>query len=78
MKSTSTSPIITIVGDSLICIENFCSIVCYEADKLKVKTAERIVTVYGMNLSISYFDNEEILIKGVISNISFADGLYGG
>jgi sporulation protein YqfC len=74
MEKNTDSAIITIVGNSMTCIENFKSIVCYDNDVLKIKTKKGFVDIKGRNLDITYYDDEEILIKGCIISIDFADG----
>jgi sporulation protein YqfC len=74
MEKNTDSAIITIVGNSMTCIENFKSIVCYDNDVLKIKTKKGFVDIKGKNLDITYYDDEEILIKGCITSIEFADG----
>lgn len=71
--------VITIVGDSTACIENFKSIICYENNSLSLCTHKGIINIKGAGLIISYYDDEEILVSGHITNIEFPDGaLYGG
>jgi hypothetical protein len=41
---------------------------------LKIKTNKGLVEITGKNLDITYYDYEEILIKGCIMSIEFADG----
>lgn len=74
MGKSTESVIITIVDNSMTCIENFKSIMCYEDNELKINTYKGPVEIKGDNLSICYFDDEEILIKGHIHSIIFMDG----
>ena len=75
MEKASDSVIITIVGNSMTCIENFKSITYYENDELKINTKKGLVQIKGCNLNICYYDDEEILIKGCINSVVFMDGL---
>lgn len=75
MERASDSVIITVVGNSMTCIENFKSITYYENDELKINTKKGLVDIKGRNLTICYYDEEEILIKGCINSVVFMDGL---
>ena len=74
MERASDYVIITVVGNSMTCIENFKSITYYENDELKINTKKGLVDIKGRNLNICYYDEEEILIKGCINSVVFMDG----
>ena len=63
------TPLITIVGNSEIHIENFKSIVEYDCDMLKMLTKKGMITIYGKCLEIKYYDGEEIAVKGKLEKI---------
>ena len=73
MNKSTDCAIITIVGNSMTCIENFRAITYYDNDELKINTYKGSVDLKGKNLCIYYYDAEEILIKGCISSILMDD-----
>ena len=62
-------PVLTIVGNYEIYIENFRSIVEYECNYIKILTKKGTFQVQGQCLEILYYDEEEIAIKGRIEKI---------
>ena len=68
MPQSVTMPILTVIGNKEMYIENFKSIMEYECDSVKVIT---IVHVKGSDLDIGYLDMDEISIKGRIKEITF-------
>lgn len=67
--SIDGTPLITIVGKTDIYIENFKSIVEYNNDILKMLTRTGVITIYGKNLEIKYYDNEEIAVRGKLEKV---------
>ena len=60
MPQSVTMPILTVIGNKEMYIENFKSIMEYECDSVK-----------GSDLDIGYLDMDEISIKGRIKEITF-------
>ena len=71
MPQSVTMPILTVIGNKEMYIENFKSIMEYECDSVKVITRRGIVHVKGSDLDIGYLDMDEISIKGRIKEITF-------
>lgn len=71
MPQSVTMPILTVIGNKEMYIENFKSIMEYECDSVKVITRRGIVHVNGSDLDIGYLDMDEISIKGRIKEITF-------
>ncbi len=72
IPGTSVSlPVLTLIGNKEMYIENFKSIMEYECDSVKVITRRGIVHVKGSDLDIGYLDMDEISIKGRIKEITF-------
>ncbi|MBQ4284742.1 MAG: YabP/YqfC family sporulation protein [Lachnospira sp.] len=64
-------PLVTIVGNSELVVENFKSIVHYESDCIRLMTKQGYVSVEGSCLIIKYYNDEEIAVKGRICKIEY-------
>jgi len=65
------APIVTVIGNYEIYVENFKSIVFYECDAVKLLTKQGMLTITGNMLEIQHYDDEEIAIKGRICSIEY-------
>ena len=64
-------PIITIVSNTFLSIENYVNIV--EFDNNLIKTKEKIVKITGDKLVLKYINEGEIGIKGIIYSLEYVD-----
>ena len=82
MPQSVTMPILTVIGNKEMYIENFKSIMEYKCDSVKVITRRGMeqgpdyyenqeIPVKGSDLDIGYLDMDEISIKGRIKEITF-------
>lgn len=62
-------PIITVIGNSEMYIENYRSIIYYDCECIKLKTRLGMICIQGVDLQIAYYDDEEIMIKGKIIHL---------
>ena len=62
---------ITIEGNFKIFIESYKGLLEYEKDKIRIKTAEREISVSGSELEIKTLTDEDILIEGRIAGVCF-------
>lgn len=69
--ATLGMPVVTVIGDYEVYVENFKSIIEYDCTILKLLTKKGILSIGGEGLEIEYYDEEEIAIKGRISKIEF-------
>ena len=74
VEVTSNLPKITISGFDEIIIENFEGILEYEEFFVRVKTHIGNVIINGFNMKITQLNSEDIMVKGIISNINFEKG----
>lgn len=65
------APIITAIGKSEVCVENYKGIIEYNTTQIKILTKIGRVEIEGKNLNISYFTNDEMKILGMIQSISY-------
>lgn len=64
-------PIISLVGNREIVIENFMSIIEYGETVIRLKTQCGEFAIEGKNLEARSMDSEHIQIKGTIHTLSF-------
>lgn len=64
-------PILTLIGNKEMYIENIKAIMEYDDENIRVLTRRGQVCVRGEHLDIGYLDNDEISIKGRIAEITF-------
>ena len=74
VEVTSELPKITISGFDEVVIENFVGILEYEEFFVRVKTYIGNVIINGFNMKLTQLNSEDIMVKGIISNISFEKG----
>ena len=71
MPQSVTMPILTVIGNKEMYIENIRSIMEYDDTCVKVLTRRGVVYIAGERLDIGYLDEDEISIKGKIIEITF-------
>lgn len=62
-------PVITVIGNREMYIENYRSIIYYDCECIKLKTRLGMICIQGADLQIAYYDDEEIMIKGKIIHL---------
>ena len=63
--------VISMTGNTEILIENFKNIIKYQADVLTLQCKKNQIQILGKNLMIEFYTNEEIKVKGYISELKF-------
>lgn len=66
-------PRITMMSNTELRIENYKSILEYEADKITLLTKNMIIEIYGDGLNITIITDDEISICGTITAVNFSD-----
>ncbi len=66
-------PLVNLIGNSELTIENYKGIVLYSENKIRINTQIGIVTVNGSNLTLTRVLTEKISIKGKIIEINYAN-----
>ena len=64
-------PVISMVGNEELHIENYKGILEYDTERIRIYTSNGIIRIEGRALSLKTMTMEEILIKGVIMKIEF-------
>lgn len=67
----SGAAIISMTGNNEILIENFKNILKYQSDILLLQCKRNQLQITGKNLNIEFYTNEEIKVKGYISELKF-------
>ena len=67
-------PHVTIIGNHEMYIENFCGLLEYETDQIRIQTKTGKIHIKGKNLYIEYYTNEEMKILGIILDIEYIQG----
>lgn len=63
--------IITVTGENDILVENYKGILQYSDDLILLQGKNRRIELKGRNLTIVYYTNEDMKIRGMIETISF-------
>ncbi|MCI8453868.1 MAG: sporulation protein [Lachnospiraceae bacterium] len=63
--------LLTFTGQRVVYIENYRSILLYSDTKIQIQAKHYRLTVAGRNLSICYYDKDEMKITGHVEAISF-------
>ena len=66
-------PVLTMIGQREICIENYRGILSYSQTSLQILTRKGKVTIKGENLTVLYYRGEEMKVGGEIAGILFED-----
>ena len=64
-------PIISMIGNREIVIENFISIIQYEEEIIRLKTSCGELSILGKRLEAKSMDSEQIRIKGLIEGVNY-------
>ena len=67
-------PIVTIIGQDEVCVENYRGILEYTDKLIRVQTKLGKIHVLGRGLQIEYYTNDEMKIMGHITQIELQEG----
>lgn len=65
-------PRITVCDNTEMRIENYKTVLEYEDTAIKLACKEKFIHIYGKDLNITIITDDEVSIKGIITNIEFA------
>lgn len=63
--------IVTITGTYEVYVQNFMGIIEYNDKLVKMQTKSGRLVICGKKLLIEYFTNDDVLVKGSISEVRF-------
>ena len=64
-------PLLTALGSTEICIENYGGIIEYTDCLVRIRTKTGNISIKGKNLQVDYYTNDEMKIEGRISSIEY-------
>lgn len=67
-------PLVEIVGDQSVLIENHCGVLAYCTNQVVVKTKQGCICVHGCDLILKRMSKEQLRICGKISNVQLLGG----
>ena len=67
-------PLVTIIGQDEVCVENYRGILEYTDKLIRVQTKLGKIHVLGRSLQIEYYTNDEMKIVGHITQIELQEG----
>jgi len=62
-------PLVEIVGERTVLIENHCGVISYSQNVVSVKTKTGCISVYGCGLVLTKMSREQLRICGTICNV---------
>ena len=63
--------VVTLLGDSEVCIENYRGIIEYTECLIRVQAKGKQIRLHGKHLQIEYYTNDEMKITGTICSLEF-------
>lgn len=69
-KMLSKLPIVEIVGEKRVLIENHLGVVGYSAEQIHIKVCYGVLSVVGCGLRFSQINREQLVINGQIESIT--------
>ena len=64
-------PKLTLIGNNIMSIQNFRSLIEYSNTQIKIKTNSGLILIQGNKLSIKEISTEDTIIEGEIQRLEF-------
>jgi len=64
-------PVLTILGDSEIMVENYGGIIEYTDTLIRIRTKNFQLQIAGKKIHVAYYTNDEMKITGIIESIVY-------
>lgn len=64
-------PILTIIGQTELCIENYRGITEYTPEMVRIQTKSGMIRITGKQLNVDYYTNNEMKVSGLIFMIEY-------
>lgn len=68
-EPTPGKPLVEIVGERAVLIENHCGVISYNTEAVCVKTKRGCICVHGSGLVLTRMSKEQLRICGTIRNV---------
>ena len=67
-------PLVTVIGQSEICVENYRGILEYTDRLIRIQTKQGKIHIVGTHLQIEYYTNDEMKVIGHFDMLEFHEG----
>lgn len=64
-------PVLSVIGNKEICIENYGGIIEYTDEIVRIRTKNDQIIIRGKHLYVEYYTNDEMKISGKLSSVEF-------
>lgn len=64
-------PVLTVIGQVELCLENYRGIVEYTDSLVRIQTKAGQIRIAGQNLQVVYYTNDEMKVNGHITSIEY-------
>lgn len=72
------APILTVIGQRELYLENYRSIIEYTGDEIRIQTKTGRIHIMGKSLNINYYTGDSMKITGRIYQICYGNPVNGG
>lgn len=73
-ESLPNQPLLELIGDHRVLLENHRGVVCYGNCEIKVRVGYGIVSVQGIGLQLAHMTRQQLIISGRIDGVSIIRG----
>ena len=63
-------PLVEILGYSRILVENYCKVLDYNPDRIRISVCYGEISILGSRLSMSFMTDDQLVISGIIESVS--------
>lgn len=67
-------PLVTMKGNRQIIVENYITLLCCSKKRIDIRLFRGVLSIYGKNLWIPCYTQEEIQIRGFIECVKIGEG----
>ena len=71
LENSFSAETIEIIGNNKIIVENTSKILEYKTELVRLGVGKRVITILGGKLRLDDYSDKNIVINGIIKNISF-------
>ena len=64
-------PVLTILGQNELCLENYRGIIEYTDSLVRIQTKTGQIRIFGKNLLVIYYTNDEMKVNGQILSVEY-------
>ena len=64
-------PVLTILGQNELCLENYRGIIEYTDSLVRIQTKTGQIRIFGKNLYVIYYTNDEMKVNGQILSVEY-------